>query len=210
MSRHATAEASPTVLLPLERFDRPPLHRRPTNILAAAADDQMDLIVSKSCAGLRHDLRTTGARLRHAFIFGRFGRTERTALAWTVSGMRRFLFPTWHSLCALTLFELARGMRTLGPECGGYAKYLNQWGKAPEKALPSAAGWTLYLHDLNHIPQAAIDMDESDPRREDIAETGVSVLDLSGLRYALPTEALRRLQATASRTAPKEPYAQGI
>ena len=184
-----------TVLLPLDRFDHPNLHYRPTNIVPAQADVQMGLIVEKECAGLRHSLRTTGPRLRRAFIAGRFERNERIALEWTISGMREFLFPTWHSLCALTIFELARGMRLLGPTAGGYADYLNQWGENPEKALPTAIGWTLYIHDHNLLPQTAIEMDETDIRRNDIPEIGVSVLDLDGLRYSLPTAALLKLQA---------------
>ena len=149
-------------LFGLDRFDHPALHRRPTNIVAAEADRQMDLIVRKECAGLRRDLRTTGARFRQAFISGRFGRNKRMVLEWAVSGMRDAMFPTWHSLCALTIYELARGMRLLGPSAGGYAKYLNQWAENPERPLPSAAGWILYIHDFNLLPNAAVEMIEGD------------------------------------------------
>ena len=194
MNGHADILERDAVLLPLERFDPPRLHRRPTNIVAGQADKQMDLLVRKQCAGMRHDLRVKGARLRRAFFSGRFGRNERVVLEWTVSGMRRVLFPTWHSLCALTIFELARGMRLLGPAAGGYAGYLNQWGENPGLALPSPAGWTLYIHDFNLLPHAAIEMVEGDPRREDVPETRASILDVDGLRYSVPTAVLRELQ----------------
>ena len=195
------------LLLPLERFNHPHLHCRPTNILPEEADSQMDLILNKACAGLRPDLRATGAQMRRAFTRGRFSKTEGTALAWTISGMRDFLFPTWHSLCALTIFELARGMRTLGEEAGGYAGFLNQWARDPDKPLPSAEGWVLSLKNPAHIPPAAIKMAESDPRREDVAETGLSFLNLDGLRYVLPTERLRRLQQ--ARLSAGQPVGEG-
>ena len=196
MSRDVDFFSEPgAVLLPLERFDHAPLHRRPANILAKQADRQMEMLLSKQCAGLRTDLRVTGARFRGAFMSGQIGRNERIALEWAISGMRAFLFPTWHSLCALTIFELARGMRLLGPEAGGYAGYLNQWAENPNLALPSAAGWILYVGDFNHLPPAAIGMLAGDPRREDIPEIGASVLNVDGLRYSVPTSALRELQA---------------
>ena len=189
-----TSEPGET-LLPLEQFDRHPLHRRPTNIIAKQADRQMDMLVRKQCAGLRHDLRVSGARLRRAFIFGRFSYKERGVLQWTVSGMRDFLFPTWHSLCALTIFELARGMRVLGPEAGGYAHYLNQWGQDPNRPLPSAAGWMLHIRDCARLPPAAMNMLEGDPCREDVPEIGASTLNVDGLLYSVPTAELRKLQA---------------
>lgn len=183
-----------SLLLPLDRFDHPALHRRPDNIEEPEADRQMDLVVRKECAGLRHDLRRSGARLRCAFINGRIGRSDRMVLEWTVSSMRDFLFPTWHSLCALTIFELARGMRVLGPEAGGYAGFLNQWGRNPNHPLPSPAGWILYIDDLSHLPPAALKLGVGHPRREDIPELEVSILNLNGLRYSVPSKALHELQ----------------
>ena len=187
-------------LLPLERFDHAHLHRRPGNIVAAAADNQMNRILRKACAGLRYGLRTTGARFRQAFISGDFSRNNLVVLEWTISGMREELFPTWHGLCALTVYELARGMRLLGPTAGGYARYLNQWAEDPLRPLPSAAGWTLYLHDLGNLPDVAIEMRAGDPRRRDMPEIGVSVLDVDGLLYSVPTPELRRIQAARSAT----------
>ena len=196
MSESICIEPGPGgTLLPLEQFDQPPLHRRPANIIARQADRQMDMLVRKQCAGLRQDLRVPGARLRHAFIFGRFTHRERAVLQWTVSGMRDFLFPTWHSLCALTIFELARGMRVLGPEAGGYAHYLNQWGRDASRPLPSAAGWMLHIRDCSRLPPAAVDMLEGDPCREDLPEIGASTLNVDGLLYSVPTAELRKLQA---------------
>lgn len=193
MSRSGGLCTCAEVLLPLGRFDHPNLRRRPANVVPAQADVQMDLIVGKECAGLRRDLRTTGAGMRRAFIAGRFGRNERVSLEWTTSGMHESLFPTWHSLCALTIFELARGMRVLGPAAGGYAGYLNRWGEDPEKALPSADGWTLAIRDCSLLPREAMEMGEGDPRREDFPEKGFSVLNVGGLRYLLPIKALLRL-----------------
>ena len=193
MSDQAPIDTKVERLLPLERFDCPQLHRRPTYIMPAAADEQMAMILDKDCAGLRHDLRSTGANMRQAFISGHFDETTQAALQWTIYGMRDELFPTWHSLCALTIFELARGMSVLGAHCGGYAGYLNQWGTNPDHPLPPAHPWIIYPHDLSHIPQAAVEMDESDPRREDF--NGVSLLNVDGLRYGLWTKELRRLRA---------------
>ena len=200
MTSHGIAgERCEAPLLPLGRFDHPHLHRRPDNIVATEADRQMDLIVRKECAGLRHDLRGSGARLRRAFINGHVGRSERMVLEWTVSGMREFLFPTWHSLCALTIYELARGMRILGPNAGGYATYLNQWGENPDLPLPSPEGWTLFVDDFSCLPPAALKLGEGHACREDIPELEISILNLDGLRYSLPTMSLRKLQ-TASGT----------
>ena len=182
------------LLLPLERFDHASLHRRPTNIVTEQANRQMEMLLRKQCAGLRNDLRVTGARFRGAFMSGCIGLNERIVLEWTISGMRDFLFPTWHSLCALTIFELARGMGKLGPEAGGFAGYLNRWAQDPDLSLPSAAGWTLYIRDFNLLPPAAVGMLAGDPRRKDIPEIGASVLDVDGLLYSVPTFALRELQ----------------
>lgn len=182
-------------LLPLDRFDHPNLHKRPTNVTPGVADRQMNLVLAKQCAGLRHDLRTTGAAMRRAFIRGRFGRNERVSLEWALSGMRKTHFPIWHSLCALTIHELARGLRILGPTAYGYATYLNQWGEDPSKPLPSAVGWTLAVRDFSALPQVVFDMGENDSRRTDIKEFGTSWLDVDGLCYVMPTKALLAMQA---------------
>ena len=169
MTHHCDLSSKAIPLAPLAQFDHPPLHRRPTNIVEAQADCQMDILVRKECAGLRHDLRTTGAQLRNAFRSGRFEHRERASLRWVVSGMREDRFSTWHSLCALTIYELARGMRCIDITGGGYGEYLHQWAENPDLPLPSAAGWTLYINDLSHLPRIAVDMIGTDPRRQDIS-----------------------------------------
>ena len=132
-------------LLPQACFDHPAPHRRPGNILPAQAVAQLDLLVRKACAGMRQDLRVSGARLRRAFITGAFGERDAITLRWAIPGLRPERFPTLHSLCALTVYELARGLRaTLGPDAGGYARELNRWAERPARPLPSAAGWVLY------------------------------------------------------------------
>ena len=189
-------ESGVTQLLQQERFDHAALHRRPGNILSAEADNQMDRILRKECAGLRHDLRVGGACFRQAFISGNFGRKEKIVLRWTISGMREELFRTWHGLCALTIYELARGLRLLGSAAGGYAGYLNQWAEDPQHPLPSVAGWMLFIDDYDNLPSAAIALREGDPRRQDVPQLAYSYLDVDGLRYCLPTADLRRIQTT--------------
>ena len=193
----AKSMSRPVELLPLDRFDHPNLHRRPTNVLPEGADWWLDLMLAKACAGLRHDLRSSGARMRRAFIDGDFGQSERVALEWTVSGMRDFLLPAWHCVGALTMHELARGLRMLGPSAGGHAAFLNQWGERPDRPLPKPQGRMLAFDDLRLIPREAIAMAAGDPRREDIPSEGMSCLDLDGLRYVLPTRDLEALQAEA-------------
>lgn len=187
----------PTELLPLDRFDHPNLHKRPANVLGEGAAWWLNIVIAKECAGLRHDLRSSGARMRQAFIAGDFERNERVALEWTVSGMRDFLLPSWHCVGALTMYELARGLRVLGPSAGGHAAFLNQWGERPDRPLPKPQGTVLAFTDLRLIPCEAIAMAPDDPRREDIPGEGTSCLDLDGLRYVLPTSDLERLQAEA-------------
>ena len=192
-------------LHPLERFDHAALHHRPGNIVPAEADNQMNRILRKACAGLRYGLRTTGARFRQAFISGEFGRNDLMVLEWTIRGMREELFPTWHGLCALTVYELARGMRLLGPTAGGFAWYLNQWAEDPLRPLPSVAGWTLFLRDLATLPDIPLEMREGDPRRRDVPEFNFSILDVDGLLYSVRTPELRRIQATRDETAGRRP-----
>jgi len=110
--------------------------------------------------------------------------------------MREDRFSTWHSLCALTIYELARGMRCIDATGSGYGEYLNQLAENPDLPLPTAAGWNLHINDLSHLPREAVDMMEKDPRRQDISEIGVTILDVEGLRYSVLTEQLREHQAT--------------
>ena len=127
-------------LLPQDCFDHPALHRRPDNITPAMGVAMLEMIVGKQCAGMRPGLRVSGARLRRGFITGAFGERDVRTLRWAIPGMWPQRFPALHCRCALTIYELARGLRaTLGAEACGYTAELYPPGRGsgPDlRALP--------------------------------------------------------------------------
>ena len=153
---------------------------------------------------MRQDLQVSGARLRRAFITGAFGDRDEITLRWAIPALRPERFPTLHSLCALTIYELARGLRvTLGAEADGYARELNRWAENPARPLPSAAGWILYTDACGSLPAAALEQRPGDPRRKD--RDGCCYLDVDGLCYAVPTTDRLRLQAPSVSRQPRPP-----
>lgn len=119
------------VLLPLAQFDSHSLRRHPPHVTPALADGYLDLVLAKACAGLRSELRVGGVDMRQAFMSGRFSGNARRCWAWAFSGLKDRQIPELHAVCALTIYELARGMKAVFGECaGGLAGYLNQ-GAAP-------------------------------------------------------------------------------
>lgn len=175
------------ILLPQDRFDDPRLHVRPQNVTRSIARWKLGSLLDKECAGLRRDLRTTERRLRRAFRTGRFGRAERVSLEWMATGMRKRSFPTLHSLARLSMFEIARGMRVLGPEAAGWAGWLNWWAENPGRPMPEAKGRTIFTQVRNDVPPCALRRPPGHPGRRDGPNPGTVLLDVDGLLYCVPT-----------------------
>lgn len=186
------------VLLPLAQFDRHSLRRRPPHVTPALANSYLDLVLAKVCAGLRPELRMGGADMRQAFMSGQFSGNARRCWAWAYSGLRDRQIPELHAVCALTIYELAKGMRAVFGECaGGLAGYLNQWAKDPERAMPTCEH--LFVDcPINAAPSAALSMLPGHPDRRDRPADGTcrpySVLRLGGLNYVLDTQQLNVCQ----------------
>ena len=186
------------VLLPLTQFDRRSLKRRPPHVTSALADGYLDLVLAKACAGLRRDLRVGGANMRRAFMSGRFSGSAHGCWAWAYSGLKDHQIPELHAVCALTIYELARGMRTVFGECaGGLAGYLNQWARDPEMAMPTCEDLFVGC-PIDAAPAAALSMRPRHPDRRDRPADGTcrpySILRLGDLNYVLDTEQLNARQ----------------
>lgn len=195
------------VLLPLARFDSRSLRRRPPHVTPALADGYLDLVLAKACAGLRPELRVGGGDMRQAFMSGQFSGSARRCWAWAFSGLKDRQIPELHTVCALTIYELARGMRAVFGECaGGLAGYLNQWARDPELAMPTCEDLFIGC-PINAAPSAALSMLPGHPDRRDRPADGTcppySVLRLGGLNYVLDTQQLNACQ-NASLKVPME------
>lgn len=186
------------VLLPLAQFDSHSLRRRPPHVTPALADGYLDLVLAKACAGLRPELRVGGADMRQAFMSGRFSSNASGCWAWAFPGLKDRQIPELHAVCALTIYELARGMRAVFGECaGGLASYLNQWARDPERAMPTCEDLFIGC-PINAAPSAALSMLPGHPGRPDRPADGAcrpySVLRLGGLNYVLDTQQLNACQ----------------
>ena len=188
-------------LLPLAQFDRHSLRRRPPHVTSALADGYLDLVLAKACAGLRFDLRVDGVDMRQAFMSGQFSGNARRCWAWAFSGLKDRQIPELHAVCALTIYELARGMRAVFGECaGGLAGYLNQWAKDPARAMPTCE--ELFVGcPINAAPSAALSMLPGHPDRRDRPADSTcrpySILRLGGLNYVLDTQLLNACQKSS-------------
>ena len=185
-------------LLPLAHFDRHSLKRRPPHVTSMLADGYLDLVLAKACAGLRSDLRVGGADMRQAFMSGQFSGNARRCWAWAFSGLKDHQIPELHAVCALTIYELARGMRAVfGERAGGLAGYLNQWAKDPARAMPTCEHLFVGC-PINAAPSAALSMLPGHPDRRDRPADGAcrpySVLRLGSLNYVLDTQLLNACQ----------------
>ena len=188
-------------LLPLAQFDRYSLRRRPPHVTSELADGYLDLVLAKACAGLRSDLRVDGADMRQAFMSGQFSHNARRCWAWAFSGLKDRQIPELHAVCALTIYELARGMRAVFGECaGGLAGYLNQWAKDPARAMPTCEDPFVGC-PVNVAPSAVLSMLPGHPDRRDRPADGTfrpySVLRLGGLNYVLDTQLLNACQKSS-------------
>ena len=185
---------SEVLLLPMSRFAHPNLNRRPAYMSEKLADDNMSLMLGKACAGLSRDLRVDGAWMRRAFMSGRFDRQARSSWEWAWSGLPECVTPHLHALCALTIRELAWGMREVfGEDAGGLAHYLNQWGENPHKPLPTGEGVCILVKSIDDVPPPALAMRPDHPNRTDV-EGGLTILELNDVKYGIETLVLNEHQ----------------
>ncbi len=201
-----TSTAPPTLncgtrqeaLLPLAQFDRQSLKQHPAHVTSALADGYLDLMLAKACAGLRPKLRMGGADMRQAFMLGQFNGSARRCWAWAFSGLKDRQIPELHAVCALTIYELARGMETVfGEYAGGLAGYLNQWARDPERAMPTCEDLFVSC-PINIAPSAALSIRPGHPDRQDRPADSncrsYSILRLGDLNYVLDTQQLNAWQ----------------
>ena len=185
---------SEVLLLPMSRFAHPNLNRRPAHMSEKLADANMSLMLRKACAGLSQDLRVDGAWMRRAFMSGCFDRQARSSWQWAWPGLPECVTPHLHALCALTIRELAWGMREVfGEGAGGLAPYLNQWGEDPHKPLPTGEGVCIMVKSVDDIPSPALAMRTDHPARTDL-EGGLTILELNDIKYGVWTQVLNAHQ----------------
>ena len=124
-------------LLPAERFDRPELRRLPEDFRQAAADSNLDVLLSKACAGLHHDLWASYDEMRAGFRSGQFPARVEAAVRWNLSGLRVADFRVLACRCGVPLQDLVRDLWTL---CGNgrmpHAAWMNQWARDPKLPAP--------------------------------------------------------------------------
>lgn len=183
------------LLLPMSRFAHPNLNQRPAYMPEELADANMSLMLGKACAGLSPDLRIGGACMRRAFISGHFDRKARSTWQWAWPGVPECVTPHLHALCALTIRELAWGMREVfGEEAGGLAPYLNQWGEDPHKPLPTGEGVCILVKSVDDIPPPALAMRPGHPKRKDL-QGGLTTLEFNDVKYGVWTQVLNERQS---------------
>ena len=124
-------------LYPPERFDHPNLRRLPEDFCPVQADANLKLLLAKTCAGLRHDLRVAPQAMRAAFESAEFPRREANSAHWMLPGLRADGFRTLACACGITLHDMVRGLWALyGSGRVLHAPWLNQWARNPNRPTP--------------------------------------------------------------------------
>ena len=117
--------------------------------------------IRKGCAGLAHRYRRDPDILYRRIMDKTLDDEDGPALRWMLSGFHRAEdFVRMHTRGRLTIEELAYLVRfAFGEDDTPYRCWLNQWGRDPQRPLPSLFG-TIELDapdeliglDLDHIP----------------------------------------------------------
>ena len=176
-------------LLPAEAFDHPALKRRPPYVPERFARRTFAFAVKKSCAGLAHRYRRDPGELYDRIVSRTLAIGDRVALCWMTSGLQFSTdFVRLHTVGRLTIEELAYTVRFACGERTPYRTWLNQWGRDPNRPLPSFRDDfplerpdELAGLDLRDIPPG-------DDRRIDV--DGTSYFKLNAHLYWLPTALL--------------------
>ena len=128
-------------LLPAAAFDHPALQRRPPYVPERLGLPTFSFALRKSCAGLAYEYRRDPEGIYERIMGKALVAEDGAALRWMLSGLQ---FPTQfvrlHTCGRLTIEELAYMARSAFGNRGAYRTWLNQWGRSPERALPSLPG----------------------------------------------------------------------
>ena len=182
-------EGANEVLLPQERFRHPALQRCPPYMPAHSAAKTFSFIVRKGCAGLAHQYRVDADALYERIQRLAVTPHDGPAVRWTISGLHSGAhFVRLHTLCRLTIEELAYLVRTaFGPRHAPYRSWLNQWGRNPQRPLPTLPA-SVRLESEDDLEGLHIDdIRPGDDRRID--SHGMTYLKLNGHIYRLARRA---------------------
>ena len=172
-------------LLPQERFAHPALQRPPQYMPARNAAKTFWFIMHKGCAGLAHPYRVDAYALYERIQRLAMTPDDGPAVRWTLSGLHSGAhFVQLHTLCRFTIEELAYLVRTaFGPRHAPYRDWLNQWGRDPERPLPTLPA-SIELESEDALEGLHIDdIAPGDDRRIDIE--GTTYIKLNGHIYWL-------------------------
>ena len=176
-------------LLPAAAFDHPALQRRPPYVPERLGLPTFSFALRKSCAGLAYEYRRDPEGIYERIMGKALVAEDGAALRWMLSGLQ---FPTQfvrlHTCGRLTIEELAYMARSAFGNRGAYRTWLNQWGRSPERALPSLPGSILLERPDELVGLDLRDMPPGDDRRID--RHGKTYVKLNGHIYRLPTHLL--------------------
>ena len=172
-------------LLPAESFNHPALKRRPPYVPERQGTATFSFMVRKRCAGLAHRYRREPEELYRRIMRQALEKEDGAAIRWMISGLHRAEdFVRLHTMGRLSIEELAYMVRwAFGEEQTPYRRWLNQWGREPNRPLPSLPG-TIKLETENDLIGLRIDdIPAGDDRRID--EDGCTYVKLNGHMYWL-------------------------
>ena len=172
-------------LLPASRFDHPALKRRPLYVPQRVGVKTFSFMMRKGCAGLAHCYRREPEALYRRITELTLKEDDGVALRWMIAGLHHGEdFVGMHTMSRLTIQELAHLVRSAFTEKETpYRSWLNQWGREPDRPLPSLPG-VIPLESEDDLTGLHIDdIPVGDDRRID--HDGITYLKLHGHRYWL-------------------------
>ena len=183
-----------TCLLPLEQFDHPAPHQRPSEWLPLPfARSHLNTLFGKACAGLSLEFRADGWDVAQGFRRGTFSRRELATLRWAASSLLEDVLGILHIMGRITIFELAQGVRHMGWHGHGLAWELNVWGANPYHPLPSLKG-AIFRTALRCTPKRVLSLLPGHPDRREWLQEGLTCLTMEGLTFVVNSAALERFQ----------------
>ena len=188
-------------LLPAEAFDHPALKRRPPYAPERLGLRNFTFTMQKACAGLNHHYRRDPKEVYARIVSRSLVPDDSPVLRWMTTGLQfSWLFVRLHAVGRLTIEELAYTVRFACGDQAPYRTWLNQWGRNPNRPLPSFRDDFPLERPDELVGLDARDIPPDDDRRIDV--DGTTYLKLNGHMYWLPTHLLEAEtpRATAAAT----------
>ena len=169
-------------LLPEERFAHPNLRRRPPYVPIDIGKECLRFSIAKGTAGLAGEYRSAPEDLSRRVMNQELRESDLPAIRWWISGLHRIEdFVRLHTSGRLTIEEMAYMVRRAFGDKAPYRGWLNQWGREPERELPSLAACIKLESSEELVGMRIDDIGRSDSRRID--ENGITYVKLNGHIY---------------------------